>query len=137
MLEEFDFLDRQVAEYESRIKESLAAYEDLVRRLCTIPTVDLITAWTLLAEIGTVHQLRVVNLARRVVQDRDEVVIAPVLKPRVLARVDVQQHAGDRPPWPAPAVRAAPLLLGHQAGFLQRLFHPCVTELYAVVLDQL
>jgi transposase len=53
MLEELDFLDRQVAEYEARIKESLAAYEDLVHRLCTIPTVDLITAWTLLAEIGT------------------------------------------------------------------------------------
>jgi transposase len=53
LLQELDFLDRQVAEYEARIKESMAGHEDLIRRLCTIPTVDLITAWTLLAEIGT------------------------------------------------------------------------------------
>ncbi len=53
LLEELDFLDRQVAEYEARITDAMAGHEDTIRRLCTIPTVDLITAWTLLAEIGT------------------------------------------------------------------------------------
>lgn len=53
LLEELDFLDRQVAEYEARIQEAMMGQEDVIRRLCTIPTVDLITAWTLLAEIGT------------------------------------------------------------------------------------
>jgi transposase len=53
LMEELDFLDRQVAEYEVRIKESMADCEEIIERLCTIPTVDLITAWTLLAEIGT------------------------------------------------------------------------------------
>jgi transposase len=53
LVEELDFLDRQVAEYELRIQESMAGYEEILRRLDTIPTVDLITAWTLLAEIGT------------------------------------------------------------------------------------
>jgi len=40
--EQLDFLDRQ-----------MAGQEDMLARLCNIPTVDLITAWTLLAEIGT------------------------------------------------------------------------------------
>jgi transposase len=53
LLEQQDFLDRQVAEYEARISQSMAGHEDLLARLCTIPTVDVITAWTLLAEIGT------------------------------------------------------------------------------------
>jgi transposase len=53
LLAQLDFLDRQVAEYEARIGESMAEHKDLLARLCTIPTVDLITAWTLLAEIGT------------------------------------------------------------------------------------
>src|SRR4051812_7262697 len=53
LMEELDFLDRQVAEYEVRIKESMADCEEIIERLCTIPTVDLITVWTLLAEIGT------------------------------------------------------------------------------------
>ena len=53
LLQELDFLDRQVAEYEARITDAMAGQEDTIRRLCTIPTVDLITAWTLLAEIGT------------------------------------------------------------------------------------
>jgi transposase len=53
LLAQLDFLDRQVGEYEARIVQSMAGQEDLLARLCTIPTVDLITAWTLLAEIGT------------------------------------------------------------------------------------
>ena len=52
LIEELDFLDRQVAEYEVRINQSMAGCQEIIQRLCTIPTVDLITAWTLLAEIG-------------------------------------------------------------------------------------
>jgi hypothetical protein len=36
-LEQLDFLDRQVAEYEARISQSMAGQEDLLARLCTIP----------------------------------------------------------------------------------------------------
>ncbi len=53
LLQELDFLDRKVAEYEARITERMAGYQDVIARLCSIPTVDLITAWTLLAEMGT------------------------------------------------------------------------------------
>ncbi len=42
-----------MAEYEARLREKFAAYQDVIERLCTIPTVDPITAWTILAEMGT------------------------------------------------------------------------------------
>ena len=45
LLEQLDFLDRQVAEYEARIAASMDGHRDLLARPCTIPTVDLITAW--------------------------------------------------------------------------------------------
>jgi hypothetical protein len=38
------------------------------------------------------HQLRVVDLAGRIVQDHDQVVPPIVLKPAVLAAINVQQH---------------------------------------------
>src|SRR5689334_13839562 len=46
----------------------------------------------------------------------------------MFAAVDVQQHPRQRPPRPAPAMRASLLLARHQPGALQRLFHPTVAE---------
>ncbi len=50
LLEDLDFVDRKIA----RLEKAIAPQADLdtLTRLCTIPGVDLITAWTLLAELG-------------------------------------------------------------------------------------
>jgi transposase len=53
LLGDLEALDRRVAEVEIRIREMTAGQLDLIQRLCTLPSVDLITAWTLIAEIGT------------------------------------------------------------------------------------
>jgi transposase len=45
-------LDEKVEPLERRISEYCAPYADLIRRLCTIPTIKLTTAQTLLAELG-------------------------------------------------------------------------------------
>ena len=53
LLQELSSLDRKVAEVEVRIGRRAAEHTDLLSRLCTLPGVDLITAYTLIAEIGT------------------------------------------------------------------------------------
>ena len=52
LLEELDFLDKQVTHIEDRIRHKMAPYEAQILRLCTLPGVQRITAWTILAEIG-------------------------------------------------------------------------------------
>ncbi len=52
LLNELDHLDRHVAAVDLRIGRLTAGHNDLIARLCTLPGVDLITAYTLLAEIG-------------------------------------------------------------------------------------
>jgi transposase len=46
-------LDEQLEETESRIRHRMEPHADTIRRLCTIPGVDQVTAWTLVAEVGT------------------------------------------------------------------------------------
>jgi transposase len=46
-------LDQKVEQLERRISEYCAPYAELIRRLCTIPTIKLTTAQTLLAELGS------------------------------------------------------------------------------------
>lgn len=53
LLNELSRLDHQLNELDSRIRERMGPYADLVRRLCTIPSVQEVTAWTLIAELGT------------------------------------------------------------------------------------
>ena len=50
-MEDLDFVERKI----QRREASIASPSDLemVARLCTIPGVDLITAWTIIAELGT------------------------------------------------------------------------------------
>lgn len=52
-LQELEWLDGRVAELDWRLSQAMEPHADLVRRLCTIPGVDRITAWTLIAELGT------------------------------------------------------------------------------------
>ena len=81
-------------------------------------------------------QLRVVDLAGRIVQNHNQVVIPVVLKPAVLAAIDVQQHARQRPPR-APPVRPTLPAARHQPRSLQRLLDPAVAQFDVVLFSQL
>src|SRR3974390_2858731 len=83
------------------------------------------------------HQLPVVDLAGGVVQNHQQVVPALVLKPLVPAAVNVQQHAGQRPPrGPLRAPPGLPPPPPHPRP-LQRRLHPRVAQPDAVLLAQL
>jgi transposase len=53
LIEELSRLDNKLNEIDSRLRKQMHPHQDLVRRLCTIPGVQEITAWTLIAELGT------------------------------------------------------------------------------------
>lgn len=53
LIEDLSRLDSKLNEIDLRLRQQMKPYEDLVRRLCTIPGVKEITAWTLIAELGT------------------------------------------------------------------------------------
>lgn len=53
LLGDLDALDHRMAQVELRIRELTKADLDLIERLTTLPGVDLISAWTLLAELGS------------------------------------------------------------------------------------
>lgn len=53
MLVQMSTLEAQVAELTAEIEQRMVCHEELIQRLDTIPGVDRITAWTVLAEIGT------------------------------------------------------------------------------------
>jgi transposase len=53
LLEDLNALDRRVTAVELRIGQLTVDYRDVIARLCTLPGVDLITAHTIIAEIGT------------------------------------------------------------------------------------
>ncbi len=52
LLEDVSRLDGKVNEIDSRLRQQMEPHQDLIRRLCTIPGVKEITAWTLIAELG-------------------------------------------------------------------------------------
>ncbi len=53
LLSDLAALDEKLAKLDTRISDAVQPHADLIRRLCTIPGVDRVTAWTLLAELGT------------------------------------------------------------------------------------
>jgi transposase len=53
LLADLSRLDDKVEQLDRRISEYCLPYADLIRRLCTIPTIRLTTAQVLLAELGT------------------------------------------------------------------------------------
>lgn len=53
LLSELDRLDAKILLLERRIAERMRPHEELLRRLCQIPGVRLLTAWAVVAEIGT------------------------------------------------------------------------------------
>jgi len=52
-LKHLDFLGGLVAEVEEEIELRMKAHSEVIRRLDTIPGVDRVVAWTLIAELGT------------------------------------------------------------------------------------
>jgi len=52
LLEDLEHVESTVARLEEEITLRLAPYEAVIQRLCTIPGVDRVTAWTLIAELG-------------------------------------------------------------------------------------
>lgn len=52
LLEELDRLTGKIAMLEARISERMLPHQEVIDRLCQIPGVERITAWTLIAEIG-------------------------------------------------------------------------------------
>ena len=52
LLEELDRLTDKMNLLENRIAERMLPHAELIERLCAIPGVDRITAWTIIAEIG-------------------------------------------------------------------------------------
>jgi transposase len=52
LLEELDRLSGKMKLMEQRIEERMQPHEEVIGRLCEIPGIDRITAWTLIAEIG-------------------------------------------------------------------------------------
>lgn len=53
MLGQLTALEQQLADLTSEIELRVACYDDLIGRIATIPGLDRISAWTVLAEIGT------------------------------------------------------------------------------------
>ena len=53
MLGQMRDLEQRLAELSSEIEARVAGYQELIQRLVTIPGIDRISAWTVLAEIGT------------------------------------------------------------------------------------
>jgi transposase len=53
LFEHLRFTESKLREIEQEIDKRMRPFEDKVTRLCTIPGVDRVTAWGLLAEMGT------------------------------------------------------------------------------------
>jgi transposase len=53
LLQEVETVERRIAGLEQRLQEKMQPYQPQIERLMTIPGVDLIVAWTLIAELGT------------------------------------------------------------------------------------
>jgi len=51
--EELDHLTKKVDDVTSRLALYMAAHAELIDRMCAVPGINKITAWTILAEIGT------------------------------------------------------------------------------------
>ena len=52
LLAELAFLEGRIVRLEAEIERRLQAHANVLERLCTIPGVERITAWTLIAELG-------------------------------------------------------------------------------------
>jgi transposase len=52
LLDHLEFVEGKIGRLEEEIATRLRPFEDVVRRLCTIPGVDRVSAWGIISEIG-------------------------------------------------------------------------------------
>jgi transposase len=52
LLADLEFIESKILRLDQELLGRMQPYQDAVNRLCTIPGVDILTAWTLLAELG-------------------------------------------------------------------------------------
>jgi transposase len=52
LMEELKFTENEMLCLEQQLVERMSPYQGAIDRLCTIPGVDILTAWTLIAELG-------------------------------------------------------------------------------------
>jgi transposase len=52
LLDHLEFVEAKIVRLETTIENRLRPFEDTVRRLCTIPGVDRVSAWGIISEIG-------------------------------------------------------------------------------------
>jgi transposase len=52
LLDDVEQLEKKIATLDSEIVRRMQPYEEIIQRLDTIPGVDILTAWTLIAELG-------------------------------------------------------------------------------------
>jgi transposase len=52
LFDHLEFVEGKIARLETTIEDRLRPFEDAVRRLCTIPGVDRVSAWGIISEIG-------------------------------------------------------------------------------------
>jgi transposase len=52
LLDHLEFVETKIVRLETTIEERLRPFEDTVRRLCSIPGVDRVSAWGIISEIG-------------------------------------------------------------------------------------
>ena len=52
LLADLEFVEGQIVRLDQELLRRMQPYQDNVERLCTIPGVDILTAWTVIAELG-------------------------------------------------------------------------------------
>jgi transposase len=52
LFDHLEFVEGKIARLETTIEDRLRPFKDIVRRLCTIPGVDRVSAWGIVSEIG-------------------------------------------------------------------------------------
>lgn len=52
LLADLEFIESKIMRLDQELVRRMEPYEALIRRLCSIPGVEVLTAWTLLAELG-------------------------------------------------------------------------------------
>jgi transposase len=52
LLDHLEFIECKMTRLEQEIAQRLSPFEDSVRRLCTVPGIDRVTAWGIISEIG-------------------------------------------------------------------------------------
>jgi transposase len=53
LLADLEFIESKIIRLDQELLDRMQAYQDSIERLCTIPGIDILTAWTLIAELGS------------------------------------------------------------------------------------